>query len=280
MPLTAAENHINQQFLASNSANAKASLSRPSALAEALEKNLLKSAGNSFASSTQLNAMFATAAVEMWLRATHSFLMSASTTLSSPIWSSVSGYYASHYAMRAFSHSLGYFHVFRRKKLVRLDLQTFSCLIEKKGASDREHIVYWRLVKDNKDIGNDPFFSHNEDQRHSDSAHRNRANYSDHICAFPEFRVLDEKALRARLKILSEMELSAVPAIDREKFPDLDSVQIVAYHRIVRFRRLLDDILGNRIRIWNENRNPAWSSNFLDFQVTEPRLISAVSAVA
>ena len=44
---------------------------------------------------------FAMAAVKMWLRAVHSFLISVSLTKASPIWSSVAGYYSSHYSIRA-----------------------------------------------------------------------------------------------------------------------------------------------------------------------------------
>src|SRR4051794_22938270 len=54
-------------------------------------------------------ACFATAAVDIWLRAVHSFLISASLTESSPIWASISGYYSSHYSVRAIAHLLGYF---------------------------------------------------------------------------------------------------------------------------------------------------------------------------
>ena len=58
--------------------------------------------------------MFATAAVEMWLRGIHSFLISAASTRVSPVWASISGYYASHYTIRAFAHLLGYFQLYRR----------------------------------------------------------------------------------------------------------------------------------------------------------------------
>src|SRR5579863_10259984 len=44
--------------------------------------------------------VFATAAVEMWLRAVHSFVISTSLTEASPLWSSVAGYYSSHYSVR------------------------------------------------------------------------------------------------------------------------------------------------------------------------------------
>ena len=61
-------------------------------------------------------ALFATAGVEMWHRAIHSFLWSVALTESSPIWSSVSGYYSSHFVMRALAHSMGIFKSFSQKK--------------------------------------------------------------------------------------------------------------------------------------------------------------------
>src|SRR6266852_6828124 len=44
--------------------------------------------------------LFATASVNMWLRAVHSFLISASLTNVSPTWAAVAGYYSSHYSVR------------------------------------------------------------------------------------------------------------------------------------------------------------------------------------
>src|SRR5262245_32970604 len=56
--------------------------------------------------------LFATASIEMWHRAIHSFLWSIVLSKSSRIWASVSGYYSSHYVMRAFSHALGFYNSF------------------------------------------------------------------------------------------------------------------------------------------------------------------------
>src|SRR5437660_9704152 len=58
---------------------------------------------------------FASAAVEMWHRAIHSFLCSVALTETSPLWSRITGYYSSHFVMRAFSHALGFFKSFRRR---------------------------------------------------------------------------------------------------------------------------------------------------------------------
>ena len=81
----------------------------PGSLAEELRKDINPKGGGSFRLSSVHSVLFATAAVEMWLRAVHSFLISSSLEKASPIWSSISGYYASHYVMRAFAHLHGHF---------------------------------------------------------------------------------------------------------------------------------------------------------------------------
>jgi hypothetical protein len=93
-------------------------------------------------------SLFATAAVEMWQRSVHSFLISASLTEASPMWSSVSGYYSSHYVIRGLAHLLGYFQLHRAKRIVepKISGNSFSCAFVKKGGNDREHRFYWKLV--------------------------------------------------------------------------------------------------------------------------------------
>jgi hypothetical protein len=84
---------------------------------------------------------FATGAVDIWLRSVHSFLISASLTDASPIWSSVSGYYSSHYSVRGLAHLLGYFQLYRAKRIVQLSLEggRYVCTFSKKNAGDAEH---------------------------------------------------------------------------------------------------------------------------------------------
>jgi hypothetical protein len=92
-------------------------------------------------------AKFVTAAVDIWLRGVHSFLVSASLTQASPIWASVSGYYSSHYAIRGIAHLLGYFQLFNNKRLVTISLTggKYVCEFTKKSAGDGEHKLYWKL---------------------------------------------------------------------------------------------------------------------------------------
>jgi hypothetical protein len=220
-----------------------------------------------------LTARFATAAVEMWLRSVHSFLISSSLTNVSPLWSSVTGYYSSHYCVRGLAHLLGYFQLHRKKRIVNvvIDGGKQYCTIVKKGGGDGEHKCYWRIVKGHSLFSGNPFFILNEeDKKESDAGHRNLANYSDHLNRFTTFRPLDEEVLKLRIRHLSKIELSAVPIPNRDRYPDVESVQLIAYHRIVFFRKLIDDILGGNSNFWSIHRTPSWCSSYLDFQVVPP----------
>jgi hypothetical protein len=217
--------------------------------------------------------LFATGAVEMWLRALHSFLISASLTQASPIWASVAGYYASHYSIRGFAHLLGVFQLHRKRRILRLETQGKQCVchIEKKNANDREHRFYWKYVSGHPSFKNDPFFYPNrEDLPESDGAHRNKANYVDHLDRFPPFKPLSSDAMSDRVERIAGISFSDVPIPSADRFPDIESVQIVAYHRIVKFRQCVDDALGEDNRFWRVHRKPSWCPDSMKFTVTEP----------
>lgn len=216
--------------------------------------------------------MFATAAVNMWMRAVHSFLVSAALTNVSPIWASVSGYYSSHYSVRAVAHVLGFYQLFIKKRIVQLQLEDgrYICAYQPKSGGDREHRVYWKIVKKNEHFAQDPFFTENsagEDE--SDVGHRDRANYADHLPQFPNFRPLDAAEIKDRIDRISEIEVSSAPIPRVSQYPDLESVQIVAYHRLVRFRDFVDALVGVGNRFWRVHRDPPWAREFMDFQITE-----------
>lgn len=266
--------HVRTLFAPLNDEAAVNAFPPPASLSQALNA-ALPSGSTGVATrdtSRDIAKMFATASVNMWMRAIHSFLVSASLTNVSPVWASVTGYYSSHYAVRALAHLLGFFQLFSRKRIVRLEFQgaRYTCSFDPKKAADREHRVYWKIVKKDRHFAADPFFTENNavvDE--SDLGHRDRANYADHLPHFPTFRPLDTIALRARIDRISDIEFSSPPIPRVSKYPDVESVQIVAYHRLVRFRDLLDTIIGNENRFWNVQRNPAWARDFMDFQLTE-----------
>jgi hypothetical protein len=232
--------------------------------------------------STKISSLYATAAVEIWLRGIHSFLISSSLTDVSPIWASVSGYYASHYCVRGLAHLLGFFQLHRRKRTVRIDIEggKYCCYIDKKGGSGGEHKYYWKVVKDNNRFLNNPFFTLNEEGGSaSDSGHRNIANYFDHINGFTYFSPLNKETLKQRVDHLSKIELSSAPIPRKENYPDVESVQLIAYHRIIIFRRFLDEILGGQNGFWKIHRNPGWCIDFLNFQVLTPRFLKVYESI-
>jgi hypothetical protein len=227
--------------------------------------------------------MFATAAVNMWMRAVHSFLISASLTNVSPIWASVTGYYSSHYSVRALAHLLGFFRLFSRGYTVRLQLKAGRYVCSYDPKKGREHQFYWKIVKADQHFGTDPFFAQNkpqdanrqdnsEDPNRQDNlevAHRDWAQYIDHLPQFPPFKPLEKEALRARIDRISEIPFDAPPIPQADKYPDVNSVQVIAYHRLVRFRAFVDAILGGDNAFWKVYRNPPWAIEFMDFQLTE-----------
>jgi hypothetical protein len=225
--------------------------------------------------------LFATASVDIWLRAVHSFLVSVSLTKASPIWAAVSGYYSSHYSVRAFAHLLGFFLLFAEKKVVRWNFQSgrHVCSFSKKGGHDREHKLYWDRVKEDEHFEADPIFTrYAPNAEVSDVRHRDRANYSDHLNVYPAFRALDRAELKQRVAMISQIEFQDPPIPDIGCFVDLESVQIVAYHRMVKYRQFVDQALGGENRFWNVHRNPNFASDVINFQLVESRGLGGIGS--
>jgi hypothetical protein len=223
---------------------------------------------------------FATAAVDIWSRSVHSFLISCSLTKASPIWASATGYYSSHYSIRAIAHLLGYFQLFRKKCIIVLNVSggSYSCEIQAKHAADREHRFYWRVVKEHPQFASDLVFTTNESRTDTtEVGHRDRANYSDHVGHIPKFQVVGEDELKQRIAHISQIRFDALPSPRLSSFPDVESVQVVAYHRIVRFRQLLDEGVGVSNRFWSVHRQPSWVGDLMNFQVTAPGGLHAMA---
>lgn len=251
----------------------------PGTLADILNNSvgIANAAGNTQFTISQAEASkFATAAVEMWHRAVHSFLVSASLTRASPLWSSVCGYYSSHYTVRAFAHLFGNFLLYRRNKcrvVLEINAGSYLCQIIPKGG-DREHKFYWKKVKENDFFSTNDFYTINDETSSvSDASHRNKANYFDHIGRFPQFQILDYEFLNQRVNVISTMRITSPPIPNSDIFPDLDNVQLSAYYRLVNFRFFLDDIVLTN-RFWSVQRNPAWCPDFLKFQLNNEEFIT------
>jgi hypothetical protein len=272
------KDHVESAFASLNRRAATRAFPGPNSLSLALNEANLAAATNVANVSEETAAMFATAAVDIWMRGVHSFLVSASLTGVSPVWSSVAGYYSSHYSVRAIAHLMGFFQLFGAKRVVHLQVVNgrYRCTFAAKNANHREHKLYWQIVKQDRHFAADPFFTeYNPSIDTSDVAHRDRANYADHLSGFPMFRPLDAEALRNRVERISEIEFTTAPIPRVSQYPDLESVQIVAYHRLVRFRDLVDTIVDDTNRFWSIYRNPAWAREFMDFQLTENATLSS-----
>ncbi len=275
---------IRQQLLASfsplNTVAAARAFPAPSTLRKNLEKLIPKDGTTKRNIDSRIASYFSTAAVDMWLRSVHSFLISASLTEVSPIWASVSGYYSSHYAVRGLAHLLGNFQLFKRKRVIELrwEKPRYVCVFRSKNAGDAEHKLYWRILKQSIVFRGDGMFTENNpDAEDSDVRHRNHANYSDHLGPYPIFRPLNEQALKDRIEYISKIVFNAPPLPRFSKFPDVEYVQLIAYHRIVKFRKLLDEVLGSKNRFWNVHRNPSFASGFVDFQLAESDGLAPIS---
>ncbi len=243
----------------------------PGVLAEKLRSEI-KTRGSQFSLTAADAGLFGSAAVEMWVRAVHSFLISNSLLKASPIWSSAVGYYSSHYVMRAFSHLLGHFLLGRDGHVVKIELREGNYVCEATRKNPAEHQYYWELPKRELGASDDVLFSNNpriKDDRTqiSDGFHRVFANYFDHVDGFPNFVPLDEEYLKTRIDRLSDLVGDAPTIPDHKKYPDLDAVHIIAYARIVKFREYLDDVVGPDNKYWHFYRDPPWFSKYLDFQI-------------
>lgn len=253
----------------------------PRSLATTLE-DIYRNSGSSPWISIPASAktLFATAAVEIWGRGVHSLVISAAITKASPIWAAVAGYYASHYAVRAFAHVLGYFQLYRLKKVVVLDVSSSQCQCEfrKKDRRTPEHRFYWKVVHQHADFSDNPLFRlNNEVDDVSDVGHRALANYADHVGGIPTFEPLSRDEMRRRLERISDISFTPDLLPRRSKFPDIDAVQVAAYNRIVLFRQLIDEVLGGENAFWKANRQPSWTHDLIDFQLVERDDLSSVA---
>lgn len=252
------QNRLRATFGRLNNTAASRAFPPVRALTDTLERAIPRPA-NPITISPDTAQLFATASVDIWVRAVHTFLISASLTKASPIWASVSGYYSSHYSMRAFAH-LGYFLLFSKKTIVRWSFENGShfCSFTSRGGGEPEHKLYWNWVKRDEHFEADPMFSEYSIVADvSDARHRGRVNYSDHLFPYyPAFLALSRKEVRERIQLISQIEFQQAPIPDINRLIDLEAVQIVAYHRMVKYRQFLDEALGGGKRFLERPSKP------------------------
>jgi hypothetical protein len=231
-----------------------------------------KSPANTFFVDQSILKLFATATIEMWQRAVHSYLISLSLTNSSDIWASVSGYYSSHYSIRAIAHGHGYFQLFRDKKIVELSIDGKNNVlnISDKGGK-REHQLYWAAVNKHSAFSTLPLFpsSNLSAPKISDSSHRERANYTDLLNRFGILEPLSVIKIKERASQIASFDIVGTTIPDYSNFPEIDNVQILAYHRIIKFRNYLDQILGTTNYYWTIERDPVWARNIITYEAID-----------
>ncbi|MCH9029408.1 MAG: hypothetical protein IH819_07280 [Bacteroidetes bacterium] len=141
----------------------------------------------------------------------------------------------------------------------------------------REHEFYWEEVKKDKNFINEELFTKNpEDNDISDAGHRNFATYIDHLDNFPNFNPLNYDELKQRIEYISKLEFSSYLIPDKTKYPDVENVQIVAYHRLVYYRELIDQIVMSENNFWSVHRNPSWCRDIINFQRVKSRIIESI----
>jgi hypothetical protein len=218
-------------------------------------------------------SLFASASMEMWQRAIHSFIWSVALTEHSRIWSSVTGYYASHYIMRAFAHAFGFFKSFTERKLIKLDVSRGNFPFTILKATDKgEHSFYWKVVKTHPQFKNNPLFRINSERdKKSDCSHRNYANYTDHLDHFTKLKLPSEEELETTFAKISRIHRGAVKELFEDKSPDLPdllNVQILSYQRIITYRDFIDERINDN-RHWRKHREPLWCKNMLNNHLLE-----------
>ena len=215
----------------------------------------------------------------MWHRAIHSFLWSVTLTERSPIWASNTGYYASHFVMRAFAHSMGIFKSFIKRAAVQIVVQHGHFVCTELSDRGGEHAFYWKAVKGHPKLVSDPLFRENNERQdnrkedQSDALHRNFATYTDHVDSFIAPNVPPTEAVKERMEKISRIRRHSVsaPTPQRGKFPDIDKVQILAFQRIVAFHDFLDEKVPKN-RFWRAHRRPSWCKDVISFQVEDQGL--------
>jgi hypothetical protein len=255
---------------------AKMGFPKMGSLSEIITKMLKASTPTAAILPHQHVSMLATASIEMWHRAIHSFLWSVALTEDSPLWSSVSGYYASHYVMRAFAHSLGIYKSFVQRSALQIVVQGNHFVCSQLSESGGEHAFYWKAVKGHSRFRSDPLFHENQERDvnrradESDVLHRNFANYADHLDSFTAARFTSKEKVAEEVRKIGRIRRHSVlvSAPQRDSFPDVANVQILAFQRIVAFNDFLDDEVPNN-RFWKAHRRPSWCKDVMLFQVED-----------
>ena len=264
-----ADQVVELSFQKLNKPSAKMDFPKPGTLSDQFSLLIKNSATTPHTLPHQQSQMLASASVEMWHRAIHSFLWSLALTKSSNLWASVSGYYASHYVMRAFAYSMGIYKSFLLRKAIQIIVTRGQFVCSTLDLKGGEHAFYWKAIKGHpKLLANPLFHENNERDKDSDSAHRTFANYTDHLDSFSQLESPSMKDVTAAVEKISRIRKYSVTEPSREDYPDLQNVQILAFQRIIAFNDFLDEKISTN-RFWKAHRRPGWCRDMMVYQVMD-----------
>lgn len=281
MPIdyTSADRFLQLSFGKFDKPSAKIGFPKIGTLSRYFVKLLDDTSTNTPTLSHQHCPMLASASVEMWHRAIHSFLWSVALTETSPLWASVSGYYSSHFVMRAFAHSMGIFKSFTQRATVQVVSQGGQFVCNRLSDGGGEHSFYWKAVKGHPKLVLNPLFRENNERQNkrqedqSDAMHRTFANYADHLDSFTPLQFSTIEMVSKRVERISRIRRHSVtaPTPQRDDFPDIDKVQILAFQRVVAFHDFLEENVPKN-RFWQAHRRPSWCKDIISFQVEDQGL--------
>ena len=181
--------------------------------------------------------------------------------------------------MRAFCHLHGFFLLYRERCYLELDAPRVTngglkswCHIHR-GLNGGEHKFYWRKSKELIDSAGhfEALFSTNDDHVvASDASHRAVASYTDHISSLsvPAPAFLDKGIIKTRINRISELAGGTLTIPNRTNYPACETVQQLAYARIIKYREYLNNILPKN-KYWEKNSKPEWCNDFLDYQMVD-----------
>jgi hypothetical protein len=67
---------------------------------------------------------------------------------------------------------------------------------------------------------------------------------------------------------ISGIRLESVGKPEVEKYPDLETLQVLAFHRILAFQTFIDDRVTNN-PFWRTHREPTWCKDIMAFQTPD-----------
>ncbi len=235
-------------------------------------ENLKRKAGNEIIVPIDITCLrlFMTASIDMWHRAINCFLISVAAKDNNDPWAGVSGYYSSHYVMRAFNYlfcelnsNIGVYELKQSKSGYYLH--------RKNKKRKQEHLYCWNVVF--AKFKNPLFYACTQVDK-NDQGHRNFASYMDHLNPLESVLNVDNHELSLRIGRISH--ITPTPP-DKNFYPQLDNVQSMAFNRIIFYKNWMDQNIGPTTNYWSIHRDPKWCRGVMEYDANWPTLSDLVA---